>query len=96
MEVARTKSCRNIARVTVHHKPPIRRHFILGIFVLFYALVLPWVWNTMGAPLQRAKEEVRQMDQQKSLEELDGLDEVEIEIGSSLNQVHNYQMSRKS
>ena len=37
----------------------------------------------MGAPLQRAKEEARQMDQQKSLEELVDFDEVEIEIGSS-------------
>lgn len=80
MELARTKSCKNIAKVAVYQKSPSRRYLIVGILVLLYAVVLPWVWNTMGAPLDRAKEEARKLDLEKTDEQLDEFEFVEVDL----------------
>ena len=76
LEVARTVSCKNIQRATVHEKSSFRRIAFTATFVLLYAIVLPYVWNTMGEPLRRAKAEADALDHQKLHDELESFDEV--------------------
>lgn len=81
MELARTKSCVNIAKVTVHKRPQFRKYIIYGVLAVLYAFILPWVWNTMGSPLERAIEEARVMDEKEAIQEIDDFEEIEIDIG---------------
>jgi len=62
MEVPTTKTCRNIEHATLWRPAPLRRMILAGVAVALYATVLPYCWNTMGEPRQRAVLEYEALD----------------------------------
>eukprot|EP00924_Labyrinthula_sp_SR-Ha-C_P016340 snap_masked-scaffold_6-processed-gene-0.16-mRNA-1 protein AED:0.04 eAED:0.07 QI:0/-1/0/1/-1/1/1/0/1437 len=75
MEIARTTGCTNIAHVSLHSKPSIRKQAITGFFILLYALTLPYAYSTAGNPYQRALDQYKQkFDELNSFDEADELE----------------------
>ncbi|CAK8999902.1 Endoplasmic reticulum transmembrane helix translocase (Complexed with DOR1 protein 1) (Endoplasmic reticulum P5A-ATPase) (Sensitivity to the P.farinosa killer toxin protein 1) [Durusdinium trenchii] len=68
-QVPVARSCRNIEVLTVYERAPSKRTAVMALAVLLYALVLPYVWNTMGEPRRRAVLEAEALEAKKWEEE---------------------------
>lgn len=67
VEIPHSSLCTNVERITVHKKSSTRRLVLISVLILAYALVLPSVFSTMGKPLERALEQARILEQNKTL-----------------------------
>jgi len=68
-EIPSTKQCRNASRLQVYKLAPMRRVVILSVAAVLYALVLPYVYNTCGEPLRRAKLELEEFEKERAFKE---------------------------
>ena len=79
MEIPHTSTSVNVKRVSLHQVSSNKRALLSALLVLGYALALPYAWNTMGKPLERAKLQVEALRANKTLSTHFGLDDSELE-----------------